>query len=61
MLIVCNHLSAYDFIHFSSAMYGATLNFVVAENMMYSMPIFAKLLGSYHAITKNSILRIWRA
>lgn len=53
MLIVCNHLSAYDFIHFSSAMYGAPLNFVVAENMMYSMPIFAKLLGSYHAITKK--------
>lgn len=53
MLIVCNHLSAYDFIHFSSAMYGTPLNFVVAENMMYSMPIFAKLLGSYHAITKK--------
>ena len=53
MLVVCNHLSAYDFIHFSSAMYGAPLNFVVAENMMYSMPIFAKLLGSYHAITKK--------
>ncbi len=53
MLLVCNHLSAYDFIHFSSAMYGAPLNFVVAENMMYSMPIFAKLLGSYHAITKK--------
>lgn len=53
MLVVCNHLSAYDFIHFSSAMQGAPLNFVVAENMMYSMPIFAKLLGSYHAITKK--------
>lgn len=53
MLVICNHLSAYDFIHFSSAMYGAPLNFVVAENMMYSMPIFAKLLGSYHAITKK--------
>lgn len=53
MLIVSNHLSAYDFIHFSSAMYGAPLNFVVAENMMYSMPIFAKLIGSYHAITKK--------
>ncbi len=53
MLLVCNHLSAYDFIHFSSAMYGAPLNFVVAENMMYSMPIFAKLISSYHAITKK--------
>lgn len=53
MLLVCNHLSAYDFIHFSSAMCGAPLNFVVAENMMYSMPIFAKLLGSYHAIMKK--------
>lgn len=53
MLVICNHLSAYDFIHFSSAMQGAPLNFVVAENMMYSMPIFAKLLGSYHAITKK--------
>lgn len=53
MLVVCNHLSAYDFIHFSAAMYGAPLNFVVAENMMYSMPIFAKLLSGYHAITKK--------
>ncbi len=53
MLVVCNHLSAYDFIHFSSAMYGAPLNFVVAENMKYSMPIFAKLLDSYHAIMKK--------
>ncbi|MGN0743686.1 MAG: 1-acyl-sn-glycerol-3-phosphate acyltransferase [Christensenellales bacterium] len=53
MLVVCNHLSAYDFIHFSAAMYGAPLNFVVAENMMYSMPIFAKLISGYHAITKK--------
>lgn len=53
MLVICNHLSAYDFIHFSSAMYGAPLNFVVAENMMYSVPIFAKLLSGYHAITKK--------
>lgn len=53
MLVVSNHLSAYDFIHFSSAMHGAPLNFVVAENMMYSTPIFAKLIGGYHAITKK--------
>lgn len=53
MLVVCNHLSAYDFIHFASAMHGAPLNFVVAENMMYSTPIFAKLIKGYHAITKK--------
>lgn len=53
MLVLSNHLSAYDFIHFASAMNGAPLNFVVAENMMYSMPIFARLIGSYNAITKK--------
>lgn len=53
MLVISNHLSAYDFIHFASAMYGTPLNFVVAENMMYSTPVFAKLIGSYHAITKK--------
>lgn len=53
MLVLSNHLSAYDFIHFASAMRGTPLNFVVAENMMYSTPIFAKLISKYHAITKK--------
>lgn len=53
MLVLSNHLSAYDFIHFGAAMSGAPLNFVVAKNMMYSTPIFAKLIRSYHAITKR--------
>lgn len=53
MLVLSNHLSAYDFIHFASAMSGAPLNFVVAENMKYSTPIFAKLISKYHAITKK--------
>lgn len=53
MLVLSNHLSAYDFIHFASAMKGTPLNFVVAENMMYSTPIFAKLIKGYHTITKK--------
>lgn len=53
MLIVSNHLSAYDFVYFSVAMKGAPLNYVVAENMMYSTPVFATLIRSYHAITKK--------
>lgn len=53
MLLVSNHLSAYDFVYFSIAMSGAPLNYVVAENMMYSTPIFATLIKSYHAITKK--------
>lgn len=53
MLLISNHLSAYDFIYFCIAMKGAPLNFVVAENMMYSTPIFATLIKSYHAITKK--------
>ncbi len=53
MLVVANHLSAYDFIYFSRSMKGVPLNFVVAENMMYSTPIFATLIKSYHAITKK--------
>lgn len=53
MLVLCNHLSAYDFIHFASQMHPAPLNFVVAENMMYSSAVFAKLIKGYHAITKK--------
>lgn len=53
MLLVSNHLSAYDFVYFSVAMKGAALNYVVAENMMYSTPVFATLIKSYHAITKK--------
>ncbi len=53
MLLLSNHLSAYDFVYFVLAMKGAPLNFVVAENMMYSTPIFATLIKSYHAITKK--------
>lgn len=53
MLLLSNHLSAYDFVYFALAMKGAPLNYVVAENMMYSTPIFATLIKSYHAITKK--------
>ena len=53
MLIMSNHLSAYDFINFSAPLLGHKVNFVVAENMMFSNPIFAKLISSYHAIPKR--------
>ncbi len=53
MLIMSNHLSAYDFINFSAPLLGHKVNFVVAENMMFSKPIFAKLISSYHAIPKR--------
>ncbi len=53
MLILSNHLSAYDFINFSAPLHGHKVNFVVAENMMFSKPIFAKLITKYHAIPKR--------
>jgi len=53
MLLLSNHLSAYDFINFSAPLWGHKVNFVVAENMMFSTPIFAKLITSYHAILKR--------
>ncbi len=53
MLVVANHLSAIDFIFFSSAFVGTQLNFVVAQNMLYSTPFFAKLIKKYNAITKK--------
>lgn len=53
MLILSNHLSAYDFINFSAPLHGHKVNFVVAENMMFAKPVFAKLITSYHAIPKR--------
>ncbi len=53
MLVVANHLSAFDFVYFARSMKGAPLNYVVAENMMYSTPAFATLITNYHAITKK--------
>ena len=53
MLILSNHLSAYDFISFSAPLFGHKVNFVVAENMMFATPIFAKLINMYHAIPKR--------
>lgn len=53
MLIVANHLSAFDFIYYACSMKGAPLNYVVAKNMMYSTPIFATLITRFHAITKK--------
>ncbi len=53
MLVLANHLSAFDFIFFASPFVGKPLNFVVAENMMYSTPIFATLIKRYNAITKK--------
>lgn len=53
VLAIANHLSAFDLVYFAPPFKGHKINFVVAENMMYSMPIFAKLIKGYHAITKK--------
>lgn len=53
MLVLCNHTSALDFGYFTSPFFFKKISFVVAENMMYSTPIFAKVIKGYHAITKK--------
>lgn len=53
MLLLSNHLSAIDFAYFTPPFFGKKVNFVVAENMMYSTPFFATLIQGYHAITKK--------
>ena len=53
MLLLSNHLSAIDFAYFTTPFFGKKVNFVVAENMMYSTPFFATLIQGYHAITKK--------
>ncbi len=53
MLVLSNHVSAYDFIYFTTPFFGKKVNYVVAENMMYSRPAFAKLLEGYHTISKK--------
>ncbi len=53
MLVLCNHTSALDFGYFTPPFFFKKISFVVAENMMYSTPIFAKVIKGYHAITKK--------
>lgn len=53
MLVLSNHVSPFDFGFFSTPFLGRKVNFVVAENMMYSQPIFAKMIKGYRAITKK--------
>lgn len=53
MLVLCNHTSALDFGYFTAPFFFKKISFVVAENMMYSTPIFAKVIKGYHAITKK--------
>lgn len=53
MLVLCNHTSALDFAYFTPPFFYGKISFVVAENMMYSTPIFAKVIKGYHAITKK--------
>lgn len=54
MLILCNHVSSLDFVHMTPPMRGAKVNFVVAEHMKYSQPVFAKLITGYGAIQKKA-------
>lgn len=53
MLVLSNHVSAFDFAYFSTPFLGKKVSFVVAESMMYSMPLFAKMIKGYRAITKK--------
>lgn len=53
MLVLCNHTSALDFGYFTQPFFFKKVSFVVAENMMYSTPIFATVIKGYHAITKK--------
>lgn len=53
MLVLCNHMSALDFCYFSSPFFFKKVNFVVAENMKYSKPLFAKMITGYRCILKK--------
>ncbi len=53
MLVLCNHTSPLDFAYFTAPLFFKKVSFVVAENMMYSTPIFATVIKGYHAITKK--------
>ena len=53
MLVLCNHMSALDFCHFSSPFFFKKVSFVVAENMKYSTPLFAKMITGYRCILKK--------
>ncbi len=53
MLVLCNHMSALDFCYFSSPFFFKKINFVVAENMKYSKPLFAKMIEGYRCILKK--------
>lgn len=53
MLVLSNHVSPFDFGFFSTPFLGKKVSFVVAENMKYSQPIFAKMIKGYRAITKK--------
>ena len=53
MLVLCNHMSALDFCFFSSAFFFKRVSFVVAENMKYSTPLFAKMITGYRCILKK--------
>ena len=53
MLVLCNHASAFDFVFFTPPFLGKKVSFVVAENLLYSTPILAKLIRAAREITKK--------
>ena len=53
MLVLSNHVSAFDFAWFSTPFLGKKVSFVVAETMKYSQPVFAGLIEGYRAIVKK--------
>ncbi len=52
-LVICNHVSAFDFLMFTTPFSGKKINFVVAENMQYSHPLFSSVINGYHCILKK--------
>ena len=53
MIIVCNHLTNYDFAYFMAPFKKEKVNFVVADIMKYSNKLFAFLFKHYHVISKK--------
>ena len=53
MIIVCNHMSNYDFAYFMAPFKREKVNFVVADIMKLSSKKFAYLFKHYHVILKK--------
>lgn len=53
ILLMCNHASSYDFLFFIPPFGLKKMNFVVAENMLYSTPFLGNIFRKAGVITKK--------